>query len=94
MTLSSPFSPSSSSRAAPLGWDGKGWDDGDGDEREILRVEARGGRTLFISHSLAMAPTGARFAGLASLQYRGGARGGNGGNGRKADFLFRPFVVP
>ena len=52
-------------------------------------------RTLFISHSPVMAaPTGARFAGLASLQYRGGARGGNGGNGRKADFLFRPFVVP
>ena len=52
MTLSSPSFPSSSSRAAPLGWEGKGWDDGDGDEREILRVEARGGRTLFISHSL------------------------------------------
>ena len=36
------------SREAPLG--GRGW--GDGDEREILRVEAQ--RTLFISHSPAL----------------------------------------
>ena len=75
--------PSYSPRAAPMGWD-----DGDGDGRdewEILRVEAQ--RTLFISHSVspfalwrAMAPTGSRFAGLASLPYS--LAGGTGGRGR------------
>ena len=87
------------SREAPLG--GRGWGDGDGggDEREILRVEAQ--RTLFISHSPALLSL-SRWCQLVRvlldlqvstpLGWRGGGR--NGGNGRKADFLFLPFVAP
>ena len=76
---------------------------GDGDEREILRVEAQ--RTLFISHSPALLSL-SRWCQLVRvlldlqvstpLGWRGGGGGGgrNGGNGRKADFLFLPFVAP
>ena len=76
--------------------------DGGGDEREILRVEAQ--RTLFISHSPALLSL-SRWCQLVRvlldlqvstpLGWRGGGGGDrNGGNGRKADFLFLPFVAP
>ena len=69
------------SREAPLG--GRGW--GDGDEREILRVEAQ--RTLFISHSPALLSL-SRWCQLVrvllDLQVSTplGWRGGGGGGGR------------
>lgn len=86
------------SREAPLG--GRGWGEGDGggDEREILRVEAQ--RTLFISYSPALLSL-SRWCQLVrvllDLQVStppGWRSGGRGRNGRKADFLFLPFVAP